>query len=209
MKLRKNLILGAILLLLAGGTLSACDDGDTKSSQDQSPRVSSTSKSSAKPISKAHHKKAHVHTGTSTSHHAILTKLVGYTNKESAGPTGDYYWVTGKAHFNHFSGLKSGDYRFTSDSQGRSATARAVLTYSEYQASQGSRQGEPLAPPAWPENKIVAITYGLTGRTYHATCTIVAIRLVIACWELSRTRRSITSQLGLVHKMLVPTKMAG
>lgn len=167
MKLRKNLILGAILLLLAGGTLSACDDGDTKSSQDQSPRVSSTSKSSAKPISKAHHKKAHVHTGTSTSHHAILTKLVGYTNKESAGPTGDYYWVTGKAHFNHFSGLKSGDYRFTSDSQGRSATARAVLTYSEYQASQGSRQGEPLAPPAWPENKIVAITYGLTGRTYH------------------------------------------
>lgn len=41
------------------------------------------------------------------------------------------------------------------------------MTYSEYTASRGSRQGEPLEPPAWPGNKIVAISYGLTGRTYH------------------------------------------
>lgn len=42
-----------------------------------------------------------------------------------------------------------------------------MLTYSEYRLSKGSRQGDPLEPPAWPENKLVAINFGLTGRTYH------------------------------------------
>lgn len=102
------------------------------------------------------------------SHKAILKKLVTYTKKESAGPTGDYYWDNGKAELVGFKHMKAGDYHFSSDKKGRSAKAKAVLTYSEYKKSMGSRQGEPLDPPSWPDiNDKVAIQYSLTGRTYH------------------------------------------
>lgn len=169
MRLHKHFILAVILLLLTGGTLTACSDDESQSSSDHSTSVTSSSESVAKKTPSVHHKRLHSSTShkSNQQHSAILNKLVKYTNAESAGPTGDYYWTNGKAHFTDFSGLKSGDYRFTADSQGRSGTARAVLTYSEYTASRGSRQGEPLEPPAWPGNKIVAISYGLTGRTYH------------------------------------------
>lgn len=98
----------------------------------------------------------------------ILTKLISYTDSKSAGPTKDYYWVNGKSKLTGFKNMKAGDYHFSSDSQGRSSTAKAVLTYSEYKSSKGSRQGEPLDPPSWPSsNPKVAISYVLTGRTYH------------------------------------------
>lgn len=102
------------------------------------------------------------------SHKAILKKLVTYTTKESAGPTGDYYWDNGKAELVGFKHMKAGDYHFSSDKKGRSAKAKAVLTYTQYKESKGSRQGEPLDPPAWPDiNDKVAIQYKLTGRIYH------------------------------------------
>lgn len=64
--------------------------------------------------------------------------------------------------------MKAGDYHFASDSQGQASTAKAVLTYSEYKSSKGSRQGDPLDPPSWPSsNPKVAISYILAGRTYH------------------------------------------
>lgn len=102
------------------------------------------------------------------SNQEILAKLVNYTNSHSAGPTKDYYWENGAARIAGFEGLKRGDEKFTADSQGRSGVAKAILTYSEYESSKGSRQGAPLEPPAWPyTNPKVAITYSLTGRTYH------------------------------------------
>jgi hypothetical protein len=102
------------------------------------------------------------------THKAILKKLVTYDKKESAGPTGDYYWDNGKAELVGFKHMKAGTYHFSSDKKGRSATAKAILTYTEYKNSKGSRQGEPLDPPAWPTNNDkVAIQYKLTGRTYH------------------------------------------
>lgn len=102
------------------------------------------------------------------THKAILKKLVIYDKKESAGPTGDYYWDNGKAELVGFKHMKAGNYHFSSDKIGRSATAKAILTYTEYKNSKGSRQGEPLDPPAWPSiNDKVAIQYKLTGRTYH------------------------------------------
>ncbi len=105
---------------------------------------------------------------TKKNHKAILKKLVTYDQKESAGPTGDYYWDNGKAKLVGFKHMKAGNYHFSSDKIGRSATAKAILTYTEYKNSKGSRQGEPLDPPAWPStNDKVAIQYKLTGRTYH------------------------------------------
>lgn len=102
------------------------------------------------------------------SHKAILKKLVTYTTKESAGPTGDYYWDNGKAELVGFKHMKAGNYHFSSDKKGRSTKAKAVLTYTQYKESKGSRQGEPLDPPAWPDiNDKVAIQYKLTGRIYH------------------------------------------
>lgn len=102
------------------------------------------------------------------THKAILKKLVIYDKKESAGPTGDYYWDNGKAELVGFKHMKAGNYHFSSDKIGRSATAKAILTCTEYKNSKGSRQGEPLDPPAWPStNDKVAIQYKLTGRTYH------------------------------------------
>ncbi|GAK48698.1 deoxyribonuclease [Secundilactobacillus oryzae JCM 18671] len=98
----------------------------------------------------------------------LLSKLVSYTNHESAGPNGDYYWTNGKARFEVSPNLKAGDYHFAGDSLGRASTAKAVLTYKECESSRGSRQGSPLDPVGWPiDNPRVAITYQLTGRTYH------------------------------------------
>lgn len=104
----------------------------------------------------------------SANNQEILAELVKETNNHSAGPTKDYYWENGAAKITGFDGLKSGEEKFTADSQGRSGVAKAILTYSEYESSKGSRQGDPLEPPAWPyTNPKVAITYSLTGRTYH------------------------------------------
>lgn len=172
MKFKKLATLG--LAILTTLSLAACSDSDSgqKATNDQKPKVTQTSKQSSKKQSTtvAHHKQAVKQTTKAAlqQHSAILHKLVYYTNHESAGPTGNYYYVNGKAKLSGFGSLKAGNYHFASDSQGRSATARAVLTYSEYRSSRGSRQGDPLAPPAWPDNNPrVAINYGLTGRTYH------------------------------------------
>jgi DNA-entry nuclease len=101
-------------------------------------------------------------------HHAILKKLVKYTNAESAGPNQNYYFTHGKAKLSGFANMKAGDYHFANDKRQRATTAKAVLTYSQYKDSQGSRQGEPLDPTAWPDsNPEIGITFGLTGRTYH------------------------------------------
>ncbi|MEQ7202963.1 DNA/RNA non-specific endonuclease [Lactococcus lactis] len=98
----------------------------------------------------------------------ILNKLNEYTNAKSAGPTGNYYWENGSAKLSGFENLKAGEYSFNADDKGRSGVARAILTYSQFEASKGSRQGQPLDPPAWPSsNPKIAITFSLTGRTYH------------------------------------------
>lgn len=98
----------------------------------------------------------------------ILNKLNEYTNAKSAGPTGNYYWENGSARLSGFDAIKAGEYNFNADDKGRSGVARAVLTYSQYEDSKGSRQGQPLDPPAWPSsNPKIAITFSLTERTYH------------------------------------------
>lgn len=99
---------------------------------------------------------------------SILAQLITYTNDKSAGPTQNYYWENGSAKLAGFEGMKAGDYHFGADSEGRSGVARAILTYADYERSKGSRQGSPLDPPAWPSaNPKVAISFALTGRTYH------------------------------------------
>lgn len=99
---------------------------------------------------------------------AILARLVKLTDAASAGPGGDYYWKNGAAKINQSVMPAAGHVAFTSDSRGRSAVARATLTYAMFAASKGSRQGEPSDPPSWPAaNERTAITYTLTGRTYH------------------------------------------
>lgn len=98
----------------------------------------------------------------------ILPQLMSYTNEQSAGPTKNYYWENGSAKLTQFESLRAGDYHFEADTQGRSATARAVLTYAQYHSSKGSRQGKPLDPPFWPkDNPKIAIPFSLTGKTYH------------------------------------------
>lgn len=160
-----------LTMLISAGLLTGCSEPSTETARNNSSSTPvRTTKSKAKT---SHHSNNTTVTKLSTSksqngnYHAILTKLVSYTNQESAGPTQNYYWVNGNAKLTGFKNLKAGDYHFAADSQGRATTAKAVLTYSEYRNSQGSRQGEPLEPAMWPTNKIVAISYGLTGRTYH------------------------------------------
>ncbi|WP_029344468.1 DNA/RNA non-specific endonuclease [Lactococcus lactis] len=105
---------------------------------------------------------------TTASTNDILEKLNEYTNAKSAGPTKNYYWENGTARLSGFEAIKAGEYNFNADDKGRSGVARAVLTYSQYEASKGSRQGQPLDPPAWPSsNPKIAITFSLTERTYH------------------------------------------
>lgn len=105
---------------------------------------------------------------TTASTNDILEKLNEYTNAKSAGPTKNYYWENGTARLSGFEAIKAGEYNFGADDKGRSGVARAVLTYSQYEASKGSRQGQPLDPPAWPSsNPKIGITFSLTERTYH------------------------------------------
>ncbi|KRL23125.1 DNA/RNA non-specific endonuclease [Lentilactobacillus kisonensis] len=172
MKFRKVATIG--LTLLTTLSLAACrNDGDHKTTQSDSQKTASSNTSQYKKSSTASlqpNKKGVAHKSGATKHQnrTILSKLVYYTNHESAGPTHNYYYVNGHAKLSGFHHLKAGNYHFASDRQGRSATARAVLTYSEYQSSEGSRQGDPLAPPSWPaDNPEVAIHYSLTDRTYH------------------------------------------
>ncbi|MDN6108559.1 MAG: DNA/RNA non-specific endonuclease [Lactococcus sp.] len=98
----------------------------------------------------------------------ILPKLITYTTEKSPGPTENYYWDNGPAQLSDFETLKTGESKFSSDDKGRSSSARAILTYDQYKASKGARQGKPLDPPNWPAtNPKVAITFSLTGKTYH------------------------------------------
>lgn len=172
MKFKKLTTIGAALLVTL--SLAACgNNNNKKSSQESATKVTATSNnesSTHKSSSKSHHKQVASHTyhAVKQRNNTILKKMIYETNHESAGPTGNYYYVIGQAKDSGFADLKRGEYHFTSDSEGRSSTARAVLTYSEYQSSKGSRQGDPLAPPSWPsDNPEVAIHYSLTGRTYH------------------------------------------
>lgn len=169
------LIIAFVFIGIGGG-----GESTSKTSSDKA-NVSSSSSESAVTSSKhttATHKPAKRQTtkrtatatakATKSRNSQVLKKLVSYTNQESAGPTQDYYWKLGKSRTTGFKNLKAGDYHFASDSQGRAGTARAVLTYGEYADSRGSRQGSPLEPSSWPtENPKVAISYVLTGRTYH------------------------------------------
>lgn len=127
---------------------------------------STTSSSSSKVAKKVVASSSSSSTAASTTD--ILNKLNEYTNAKSAGPTGNYYWENGSAKLSGFENLKAGEYSFNADDKGRSGVARAILTYSQFEASKGSRQGQPLDPPAWPSsNPKIAITFSLTGRTYH------------------------------------------
>lgn len=159
-----------ILAVVAGG--SSGNNSTSKSANEQSSSRTELKDTSSKP---SHHTKAvhhnakpRTHQAKHQSHTSVLDKLVSYTNQESAGPTGNYYWHVGQAHLTGFSHMAAGRYHFSHDSQQRPATARAKLTYSEYAGSRGGRQGDPLEPYAWPShNPIVAISYASTGRTYH------------------------------------------
>lgn len=160
-----------ILALVIGG--SAGDHSTSKSANRQSSsraELKDTSSKSSQHTKKIHHQtKAKAHRSKQhQSHTNVLAKLVSYTNRQSAGPTGNYYWHVGKARLTGFSNMPAGHYHFSQDSQQRPATARAKLTYQEYASSRGGRQGDPLEPYAWPSyNPIVAISYVSTGRTYH------------------------------------------
>lgn len=106
-----------------------------------------------------------------TTDSAIASQLKTYTDTKSAGPTQNYYYETGEARLSEadFQNIRNGGYQFSSDSQGRSDTARAVLTYEEYVNSAGSRQGNPLDPPNWPTfNPTIFITFSLNGGTYNS-----------------------------------------
>lgn len=175
MKFKKHLLTS--LLVLTSLTLAACSGESTtskdtgKSNEPTSSKVvkhkSSDSDKTNNKDSKPQSQKSK-NDKTKSNNKEILAKLVTYTDNESAGPTKDYYYENGNANLTGFSDMKSGDYKFSSDTQGRASTAKAVLNYDEYSNSKGSRQGSPLDPFAWPSNNpIVAITYGLTGRTYH------------------------------------------
>ncbi|TOY84959.1 deoxyribonuclease [Levilactobacillus brevis] len=169
------LVVAFIFIGIGGG-----GDSTTKTNSDKASMYNSSSDASVtatkhaatthKPAKHptAKHKVTPTATATTSRNSQVLKRLVSYTNHESAGPTQDYYWQLGKSHTTGFKHLKSGDYHFASDSQGRAGTARAVLTYGEYADSRGSRQGSPLEPSSWPTtNPKVAISYAFTGRTYH------------------------------------------
>jgi DNA-entry nuclease len=140
----------AALPILATLTLTGCAAIPVTS---QAPGNAGSAATSAAPIS--------------ASSAAILARLVKLTNAESAGPGGDYFWLNGKAKINPRVMPAAGHVAFAADNRGRSAVARATLTYAMFAASKGSRQGSPLDPPSWPTNEHAAITYQLTGRTYH------------------------------------------
>lgn len=162
----------ALALIVIGFILVGANTDDSSSSSAQQDHQSaSMANHKASSNHKTSTKKRQTTKKTAAkpvNHSAILAKLVSYTNAESAGPTGDYYYKVGHARLNHFAGMKRGDAKFASDSQGRPTTARAVLTYNEYASSRGSRQGSPLDPMGWPaDNPKTTISYADTGRTYH------------------------------------------
>lgn len=172
------LVVAVIFIGMGGGGASTTRTASDKANLDNSSsdstatttKSSSSESSTSKPAkqSAAKPKTAAKEQATTSRNNQVLTKLVSYTKTESAGPTQNYYWKLGKAHTTGFKNLKAGDYHFTSDSQGRAGSARAVLTYGEYADSRGSRQGDPLEPGGWPTtNPKVAISYVFTGRTYH------------------------------------------
>ncbi|GAX02964.1 hypothetical protein IWT140_00562 [Secundilactobacillus pentosiphilus] len=160
-----------ILALAVGG--SAGDHSTSKSANRQSSSRAELKDTSPKSSQHAkvrhHHTKAKAHRSKQhQSHTNVSAKLVSYTDRQSAGPTGNYYWHVGKARLTGFSNMAAGHYHFSHDSQQRPAAVRAKLTYSEYASSRGGRQGDPLEPYAWPSyNPIVAISYAATGQTYH------------------------------------------
>ena len=170
-QLKKVLTLG--ITVLAGLTLTACGNSNNNSNKKRSSTASSLANKRLGSSRLESKKKADSESSSNTKAAAnnsaqVLTKLVSYTDKESAGPTQNYYWNNGKSKLTNFNSMKAGKYTFSDDNQGRSSVAKAMLTYSEYQASKGSRQGTPLDPPAWPSNNPkVAIHYGLTDRIYH------------------------------------------
>ena len=169
MKTKNFLIFPATALALL--TLAACGSGQasktppspsSSSSSSVSSSSSSTSESSSIPESSSSSQER------STGDYSILQQLLKYTNEESPGVNKNYYLTNGDALLNGFENMAPGSFLFSSDSQGRSSTARAVLTYSDYESSKGGRQGTPLAPPGWlHDNPKVAIDFSLTGKTYH------------------------------------------
>lgn len=107
-------------------------------------------------------------TPSAASDVSLTAKLVSLTNAGDPGPTKDYYWLNGPAKIDKASMPAAGKVAFQADSQGRSGTARASLTYEMFTSSKGSRQGSPLDPPNWPQsNPEVPVTYAFNGRTYH------------------------------------------
>lgn len=103
-------------------------------------------------------------TGQSTDQ-SILSQLITYTNESSPGPTKNYYWDNGESKV---AVLPKDTISFTQDDQNRPSVAKAALSYQQFEASKGSRQGTPLKPVGWPNHNIKsAITYQLTNRTYH------------------------------------------
>ncbi|ERK42903.1 hypothetical protein HMPREF0495_01731, partial [Levilactobacillus brevis ATCC 14869 = DSM 20054] len=133
------LVVAFIFIGIGGGGDSTAKTNSDKASMSNSSsdasvtatkHAATTHKSAKRPTAK--HKTAPTATATTSRNSQVLKKLVSYTNHESAGPTQDYYWQLGKSHTTGFKHLKSGDYHFASDSQGRAGTARAVLTYGEY-----------------------------------------------------------------------------
>ncbi|PFG88308.1 deoxyribonuclease [Lactococcus lactis] len=157
----------------AGALTSSNSDNksDTALSSSYSSSISKNSSKNNSTSSSSEIDKAVVsssNSSTTASTNDILEKLNEYTNAKSAGPTKNYYWENGTARLSGFEAIKAGEYNFNADDKGRSGVARAVLTYSQYEASKGSRQGQPLDPPAWPSsNPKIAITFSLTERTYH------------------------------------------
>ncbi|WP_225420453.1 DNA/RNA non-specific endonuclease [Lapidilactobacillus bayanensis] len=138
----------------------AAEESSKKLAEKQASEKAATESSQARATSIAQAK--------NQNNQTILKKLVDDTNARSAGPTKNYYWDNGAAKITDFTGITAGQSKFSADSQQRSSTARAVLTYSQYVASKGKRQGDPLEPPSWPyTNPTVAITYSLTNHTYH------------------------------------------
>jgi len=107
-------------------------------------------------------------TPVSSSHEEILNELVRLTDARESGETKNYYWLNGIAQIDSSVMPASGEVSFGADERGRSAVARGSLTYGMFEASKGSRQGEPLDPPYWPSgNREVEIPSTLTGKSYH------------------------------------------
>lgn len=165
------LVLLIVSLFMIGSSSNSSASHASNDRDKTKAELKATPKRSSKAASSQSHQpavKKRTHHVAKVSHRSVINKLVAYTNKQSAGPTGDYYWHIGKARLNGFKNLKTGGHRFSADSQSRPSTARAKLTYRQYAVSRGSRQGDPKEPYAWPStNPIVAISYASTGRTYH------------------------------------------